>query len=381
MTKPNSNGQVVIPKHKITYRLISLLSLFACIHSMHAIELSMNQDINSRSILEEGNTNIESHRQLNILDNFLKAKNYADEDFLDVDADSDDFIEKARKSDYDEKNMNDNMDMQNGDEASVHHHPWGNYTRCSWYTLSHYISPQSMLYDAIEGFMLALLFCMTVATIYNFCYYHFLTKYGFCPDDRTNKSLLTRRGRRRRRKQLAKGKAPSSCFGCCKRKNHGYDGRGNFMPLSQSNDFSDDDDSSDSSVSLDSALSLEYGDGHLQNEFGEVTSRWDDDKIEAAARKYFTREEKQSEAKIKKKVTISFQKGKKKPGDRKRIRKNGSKKSRDSSAKSQASSILSSDSDVSYNSDGSSDYSDLEMEEAMLDLELVKRNIAEKGYV
>merc|ERR1719354_952683 len=162
------------------------------------------------------------------------------------------------------------------------------------------------------------------------------------------------------------------------------------MPIeTRSSSMSSDDDKS--SVSLDSALSLEYGDNHLHNEYGEITSRWDDDKIEAAAREYFSREEKESEKKKKKsqKIGVSFKNRAEKKGGRSirssapRSRKRRKKMRRGggSITLSQASSILSSSSEYSLSS-GDSSFSgtinELEMEAAMMDLELVKRSIAEK---
>jgi len=131
---------------------------------------------------------------------------------------------------------------------------------------------------------------------------------------------------------------------------------------------------------LDSALSLEYGDDHLHNEFGEVTSRWDDAKIEAAAREYFSKEEKEYQEALR-------QKEKKSPNRRSDI-KSGRSRNRNrrggSIAKSQASSILSSSSEhsfVSYASSSSGSRDGLEMEAAMMDLELAKRSIAEKVII
>merc|ERR1719354_649235 len=152
------------------------------------------------------------------------------------------------------------------------------------------------------------------------------------------------------------------------------------MPIeTRSSSMSSDDDKS--SVSLDSALSLEYGDNHLHNEYGEITSRWDDDKIEAAAREYFSREEKKSQ-----KIGVSFKNRAEKKGGRSirssasRSRKRSKKMRRGggSITLSQASSILSSSSEYSLSSGDSSSsgtINELEMEAAMMDLELVKRSI------
>ena len=116
--------------------------------------------------------------------------------------------------------------------------------------------------------------------------------------------------------------------------------------------------------------------------------------LEAAAREYFSREEKESEKKNKKsqKIGVSFKNKAEKKGGRSirssvsRSRKRSKKMRRGggSITLSQASSILSSSSEYSLSSGDSSSsgtINELEMEAAMMDLELVKRSIAEKGYV
>ncbi len=265
-----------------------------------------------------------------------------------------------------------------------------NYTKCAWYTLSHYIPPDSMLYDGIEGFLIAILVCLILATCYNYCYYCCLTRCGCLPDDRVLKSMLNRKARKRNIKKRSKADG-GGCCGCCRgpgRRN--ADGKGAFTLLMTDNVDSDSDDCDDhSSVSLDP--SLEYGDEHLHNEYGEITSRWDDSKIEAAAREYFAREEKEAEGGKKNKsnkidAMLSKGKSRKKKGSRRSTRSGRSRKTRSkrSTARSEMSSILSSSSDASLSSVASSSSGSedaLEMEAAMMDLELVKRSIAEKGYV
>lgn len=341
--------------------------------------------------------------RLLFLEAFFQTKNYVD-DFMDVDADADDddnnfqnqekvmtgtMLDNPSNSSNASMHDNGNINMN----MTMHVHPWGNYTNCRWYTLSHYVSPQSVVYDAIQGFLIALLLCLIIATGYNYLYYCCLIKYGCCPDERVTKSLLSKRGRRRKRRGKGSGSG-SRCCGCFSvgasgRRNN--DGKGLFMPLSNN---SSDDDSENSSVSLDSALSLEYGDDHLHNEFGEITSRWDDAKIEDAARDYFHKEDQESEHKLKRKERkkrggVSF-----KSPNRRSVKcvksghsRNNKRRERcmgGSQTKSQASSILSSSSEnsfVSFASSSSGSHDAQEMESAMMDLELVKRSIAEKGYV
>ena len=304
------------------------------------------------------------------------------DDAIDQDADADDdnhtedLVENYLKSEDVSKNWTES--------------PFTNYTKCSWYTLSHYITPDSILYDGIEGCLIALLVCLLLATCYSYSYYCCLTRCGCCPDDRINESLLNRTGREKKKvkrilNNQARGDGVFRCYFCfCSSASRDKDGKGAFMPLSRQNDSSDDDDAH-SSVSLDSALSLEYGDSHLYNEYGEVTSRWDDEKIEAAARDYFGKEENETVANRKQKLGGLPKKIKKRRKKSHYPTTTCARKKRGGSvALSQASSILSSSSDNSFSycessSTGSCDA--LEMEAAMMDLELVKRSIAEKGYV
>jgi hypothetical protein len=390
-------------------------------HNIEISALSLQQQQQVDRDREEDRSPIHSHkppRRNNaghgrnlFLESFFRTKNYAD-DIMDTDADADDdddipAMNNKQKQQHEHAVMTSSSDIIDGnatmDDNSrnthefLHIHPWGNYTKCKWYTLSHYISPESIVYDGIEGFLIALLVCLVIATVYNYSYYCCLTKIGCCPDDRIKKSLLSKRGRRRMRRKRGTEAVGWGCCGCTcfrfgARKVRSADGKGTFMPISTYNDDSsdDDDDSEHSSVSLDSALSLEYGDDHLHNEFGEVTSRWDDAKIEAAAREYFSKEEKEAQEtsrqkERKKRGGVSFKSPKRRSD---KIVKSGRTSNRnrrgENIAKSQASSILSSSSEhsfVSYASSSSGSHDGLEMEAAMMDLELVKRSIAEKGYV
>ena len=341
------------------------------------------------------------------LESFFQTKNYAD-DIMDTDADADDdddipAMNDQQQQQHDHADMTSSSDIMNGNATMddtwnthefLHIHPWGNYTKCKWYTLSHYISPESIVYDGIEGFLITLLVCLVIATVYNYCYYCCLTKIGCCPDDRIKKSLLSKRGRRRMRRKRGREVVGWGCCSCIRfgaKKVRSADGKGTFMPISTYNDdSSDDDDSEHSSVSLDSALSLEYGDDHLHNEFGEVTSRWDDAKIEAAAREYFSKEEREAQETLrqkerKKRGGVSFKSPRRRSDKSVKSGRTSNRNKRGGSiAKSQASSILSSSSEhsfVSYASSSSGSHDGLEMEAAMMDLELVKRSIAEKGYV
>ena len=70
-------------------------------------------------------------------------------------------------------------------------------------------------------------------------------------------------------------------------------------------------------------LSLEYDDNHLHNEYGEITSRWEDEKIENAAKDYFDMEEKEAFAAVQMYGSSTHKssiKGKKKGVDDKSVR-------------------------------------------------------------
>ncbi len=297
---------------------------------------------------------------------------------------------------------------------------------CTWYTLSHYIAPDTILYDSIEGVLVGLLVGLFVATCYNLCYYCCLVRCGCCPDDRVYLSKLSRKGRKARRlarpntRRISRGRRTGCCANlrawicCCFRKDKdGADGKGAFMLIDNETDsvsacsFDDGMDSDHSSLSLDSALSLEYGDDHLHNEYGEVTSRWDDAKIEEAAKMYFEEEEKAAAEKMLNEngggaSSIKSKSGSKKKSDRSvrskksnRSKKSGrsmsgrsrggrsrrSERSRrtgngdTSTIFSQSSSILTSDSDESYSSSESSSDSEIEMEDAMMDLDVEHRRV------
>jgi len=284
-------------------------------------------------------------------------------------------------------------------------------TESPWYALSHYISPDSTLYDTIEGFLISLLFCLIVATCYSYCYYCCFTRCGLCPDDRIYNSLLNRKGRRRkritiprRRRQGATGDSGRNCchrfFCCCctKKDSYGHDGKGFFMPLSAQKDkvfdedtnhrMSDDDADSienssisgDSLDSLDSALSLEYGDEHLADEYGEISDRLNDAKLENAAKDFFSREQRQSE--LTDEQNTKTIKTKRRINRRKAGSRCGRSRGTHKSVKSQASSILSSEleslsSYASSSSEGDDDHT-LEIESAMMDLELAERKMTMK---
>ena len=274
----------------------------------------------------------------------------------------------------------------------------------AWYTLSHYIEPTSILYDSIEGFFLALFFCLFIATFYTNCYYYCFTRCGLCPDDRIYKSVLNRKARKMRRKNIvperrrmerrrgvgAGGKSgicyccPSSFFCCAKDDDSAYydDNKGDFAPLSTERDdddsVQDGNESDQSSLSQDSALSLEYGDEHLADEYGENTDRLIDTKIETAAKAYFEFEEKQAELLLDSQNILQ-----------RNMRRNGgsvgnrSRRSRGTrSVRSQTSSILSSESGDSSSCGNSDDDDDddhsIEMESAMMDLELAEQRAFNK---
>merc|ERR1712183_972303 len=162
------------------------------------------------------------------------------------------------------------------------------------------------------------------------------------------------------------------------------DGRGTFVPLNTEADdcdeTSDDNNSfANSSLSQDSALSLEYGDEHLNDEYGEITDRLTDSRLEVAAQAYFSKEEKQT--KIKNEIS-SLKRAKRSrryrgsQSSRRRGRNWSSKKSEGRSVRSQTSSILSSESEsVSSfkSSDDDEDECSLEMESAMMDLQLIEK--------
>jgi len=351
----------------------------------------------------------------------------ANDDEIDEDADADDYYKTMPVVDQYKNNSGSNSNSEDPEGTP-------------WYALSHYIPPNTVLYDTIEGFFISVLFCLIVATCYTHLYYCCFVRCGLCPDDRIYTSLLHREGRKKKRKVIISRRmrmrlrrkrqmdihknSNGSCFSsicCCFRNtfccccccctgegdDYGHDGRGYFVPLSttktadetmptseggdgDNNDDSDGDDednnsfnSEDSSLSQDSALSLEYGDDHLADEYGEVTDRLTDSKVEVAAKTFFDHEQKISELESKKQKELLRR--------QRRMRRNrgcgsiASRRSRRSrglsAAKSQASSILSSESESlsSFHSSSSSDEDDdnhsLEMESAMMELELTGRRV------
>lgn len=402
-SKPGIHNSSCFSSMSRRYWLMIFLAIVSQQHLSHAEPTGISSQKDWKESHERGPILFELKDRALFLSKFLPQHQSYIDDILDQDADADDDDDNGDDEDYNDHGYNDNGNddaptgvpatlllgnetMSNSTKVNM----FANYTKCRWYTLSHYISPDSMLYDGIEGFLIAMLLCLIFGSCFSYCSYCC----GCVPDDRVYKSLLNRKGRKMRIK--SRNQKPS---GCCRRcccfglRGRSSDGKGIFMPIeTRSSSMSSDDDKS--SVSLDSALSLEYGDNHLHNEYGEITSRWDDDKIEAAAREYFSREEKESEKKNKKsqKIGVSFKNKAEKKGGRSirssasRSRKRSKKMRRGggSITLSQASSILSSSSEYSLSSGDSSSsgtINELEMEAAMMDLELVKRSIAEKGYV
>jgi hypothetical protein len=405
----HSNSTKTYAKCRMSMQIIILAILFLSRSCSANKPISLSRPQSQNDLYETDEMRRASyglkHRSM-FLDSLLRQKTYVD-DIIDQDADVDDddddgdsdqeslvpppLVDELNKTISEPLLETTNGTFSKNFTGVKSVNSFTNYTKCAWYTLSHYIPPDSMLYDGIEGFLIAMLLCLILATCYSYCHYCCLTRCGCLPDNRVYRSLLNRRGRKMKIKKRDQKKRGGYCCGCCKGiRGRDSDGKGAFTLLKAENvAFSDDDDHS--SLSLDSALSLEYGDTQLHNEYGEITSRWDDSKIEAAAREYFAREEKEAEGKIikSKKIGVSFNRGK--PGRKKGSRSSASRNSRRgkrlngrSAARSQASSILSSSSGRSLSSlDSSSSGSqdDLEMEAAMMDLELVKRSIAEKGYV
>lgn len=284
-------------------------------------------------------------------------------------------------------------------------------SRTRWYTLSHYIPPNSFLYDSIQGVLLGILFCLVVATCYSYTYYCCFVRCGLCVDDRLDSSLLNSRSRRRKRigipNRWGRGKrsggrregcffslcrccGQTSFFGSCwPTGSEGFDGRGFFIPVQTTNthdiSISNEEDSVNtfddhSSLSDDSALTLEYGDDHLHDEYGEVTDRLNDAKVEVCAKEYFEREAQEatklSDGHGNRRRTHKRRKGRKKADSRcgrsNRSMGNGSWRS----TATQTSSILSSSSSCSSSFSSSTDASGaLEVEQAMMDLELAKKDL------
>ena len=270
-----------------------------------------------------------------------------------------------------------------------------------WYTLSHYLDKNSILYDTIEGFLLAGLACLILSTFYSWTYYCFWVRFGCCPDDR----LL-------RRKLLRKGIVPRRFWNKFGRMNRRsameQDGKGLFTPIGvakpdtcEDEDEEDEvsflnenrkqkiigfhnnnDDDMDSSLSDDSILSMEYGDVHLHDEYGEVTDRLEDNKMVNAARNYFEKKPNGLLASTKAAVVsaVKSKKMRKKGGKsvRSRMSSNRSVASRVSigsnyTSKASQKSILSSSSEECYSS--SDGEGEIEIENAMMDLELVERKL------
>ncbi len=270
-----------------------------------------------------------------------------------------------------------------------------------WYTLSHYLDKNSIFYDTIEGFLLAGLACLILATFYSWTYYCFWVRFGCCPDDRLS-----------RRKLLRKGIVPRRFWNKFGRMNRRsameQDGKGLFTPIGvakpdtcEDEDEEDEvsflnerrgqkiigfpnnnNDDMDSSLSDDSILSMEYGDVHLHDEYGEVTDRLEDNKIVNAARNYFEKKSNGILASTKAAVVsaVKSKKMRKKGGRsvRSRMSSNRSVASRVSTgsnftSKASQKSILSSSSEECYSS--SEGEGEIEIENAMMDLELVERKL------
>lgn len=278
-----------------------------------------------------------------------------------------------------------------------------------WYMLSHYISSDSIIYEVIQGVAVGTIICLILATCYSYTYYCCLVRCGLCLDDRLDASILNTKARKRkripipnRRKTRSGGRKEGLCSYLCScrywKGSGGYDGKGFFMPVDTqyADDSSSDDDDEDedrhsgvyvykdnddhSSLSDGSALTLEYGDDHLHDEYGEITNRMNDEKVKIAAKKYFDREELESAKKIKQKRkrkkasrearTHRSRRSQRSHRSRKSERSHRSRKS----AGTQTSSILSSSSEHSSSSSSESDGNvTLEMLEAMTDLKEVEQ--------
>ena len=184
----------------------------------------------------------------------------------------------------------------------------------------------------------------------------------------------------------------------------GNDGRGAYAPLSSKRNPNEVDDFTqgsaadcseyhstfDSDDSNISELSLEYGDNQLHDEYGEISNRLNDAKVEVEAKDFFEKEDNswtdisKGAKKKMKKISDIVRKFKKK---RRRVKiecMSSSGMSRDSrlsgrSMKSHISSILSSsseDNDDSHESTSSDEEDeDLEIENEMMDMKLVESKI------
>lgn len=131
-----------------------------------------------------------------------------------------------------------------------------------WFTLEHWVQPSSLLYDIIEGF-LYVGDAFFIAWILWGCLVHC----GLFPDDRLD------RNRRERRVK---------------------DGRGVFAPLRDfdalNSDNEDDDKSRDS---------MEYGDAHENDEYGEVDIEEEEKKLAQEAEEFFRKAERHKKRKEK----------------------------------------------------------------------------------
>ena len=223
---------------------------------------------------------------------------------------------------------------------------------------------------------------------------------GLCLDDRLDASILNTKARKRkripipnRRKARSGGRRKDGwcSFLWCFRNwtgSGGYDGKGFFVPVDTRNDIDSSEDSSSddedevvhsgvyvykenedhSSLSDSSSkLTLEYGDEHLHDEYGEMTNRMNDTKVKIAAKEYFDKEELESAKKVKQRSRRRNPTSREERSHRSR-RSERSHRSR-KSAGTQTSSILSSSSEHSSTSSSDSDGNvTLEMLEAMTDL-------------
>ena len=144
-----------------------------------------------------------------------------------------------------------------GNDASVE-----DDSTVEWYRLERWVEQNSLAYDIIEGF-----FYVADAFFLAWLLWGCFVLCGICPDDRLDK---LRRWRRIR------------------------DGRGVFSPLKDFDPFESSDDDDDASRD-----SLEYGNAHIDDEYGEIDVNKEENQLDKAAEDFFSRPERKQSKKQK----------------------------------------------------------------------------------
>ena len=126
-----------------------------------------------------------------------------------------------------------------------------------WYNLENYIAKDSLAFDMVEGFSY-----VSIVLLFIWIFWNCFIQCGICPDSRLD-----------RRRDLRRIK----------------DGRGVFSSVGQIDEGSDDDSSE---------VSMEYGDSRKNYSFGEIHVYEADRDLELAAKKFFSKGDRQQQSNI-----------------------------------------------------------------------------------